>query len=275
MENIVGLKNILNEINSLSSLPNSFCLVGSEGSGKHVLSKYINNKFFNVDYLDITDTLNEETIDSIYRYPQKRLYIIDINEIAGKDQNKLLKFLEEPFANIYICLLANNELSLLSTIRNRVSIFKLDYYTFDELATIAKNNEIDIDDSYYGKCIFTPGDVLKIKTNNIDLKAIDELTDKIVNKLSIASFPNTLSIIDKLNFKDDYDKLDVDFVLSMLYHKYTWRYTNNYSEQTVKLAIIVSKYKTHLLIDSRLDKKKQITSMLIELWENEHGVKRT
>lgn len=274
MENIVGLKNILNEINSLNSLPNSLCLIGSGGSGKHTLAKYINNKFFNVDYLDITDTLNEETIDSIYRYPQKRLYIIDMNKLTEKDQNKLLKFLEEPFANIYICLLANTELSLLSTIRNRVSIFKLDYYTFDELATIAKSNDIDIDDSYYGKCIFTPGDVLKVKTNNIDLKAIDELTDKIVNKLSIASFPNTLSIIDKLNFKDEYDKLDVDFVLSMLYHKYTWKYINNHSKQTVKLAIIVNKYKTHLLFDSRLDKKKQITSMLIELWENEHGVKR-
>ena len=275
MENIVGLKNILNEINSLNSLPNSFCLVGSEGSGKHTLTRYINNKFFNVDYLEITDTLNEETIDSIYRYPQKRLYIININEITEKEQNKLLKFLEEPFANIYICLLVNNELSLLSTIRNRVSIFKLDYYTFDELATITKNNSIDIDVSYYGKCIFTPGDVLRVKTNNIDLKTIDELTDKIVDKLSIASFPNTLSIIDKLNFKDEYDKLDVDFVLSILYHKYTWKYINNYNEQTVKLATIVSKYKTHLLTDSRLDKKKQITSMLIELWETEHGVKRT
>ena len=275
MENIVGLKNILNEINSLSSLPNSFCLVGSEGSGKHTLTRYINNKFFNVDYLEITDTLNEETIDGIYRYPQKRLYIININEITEKEQNKLLKFLEEPFANIYICLLVNNELSLLSTIRNRVSIFKLDYYTFDELATITKNNSIDIDVSYYGKCIFTPGDVLRVKTNNIDLKAIDELTDKIVDKLSIASFPNTLSIIDKLNFKDEYDKLDVDFVLSILYHKYTWKYINNYNEQTVKLATIVSKYKTHLLTDPRLDKKKQITSMLIELWETEHGVKRT
>lgn len=275
MENIVGLKNILNEINSLSSLPNSFCLVGSEGSGKHTLTRYINNKFFSVDYLEITDILNEETIDGIYRYPQKRLYIININEITEKEQNKLLKFLEEPFANIYICLLVNNELSLLSTIRNRVSIFKLDYYTFDELATITKNNSIDIDVSYYGKCIFTPGDVLRVKTNNIDLKAIDELTDKIVDKLSIASFPNTLSIIDKLNFKDEYDKLDVDFVLSILYHKYTWKYINNYNEQTVKLATIVSKYKTHLITDPRLDKKKQITSMLIELWETEHGVKRT
>ena len=275
MENIIGLKNILNEINSLNSLPNSFCLVGSEGSGKHTLTRYINNKFFNVDYLEITDTLNEETIDGIYRYPQKRLYIININKITEKEQNKLLKFLEEPFANIYICLLVNNELSLLSTIRNRVSIFKLDYYTFDELATITKNNSIDIDVSYYGKCIFTPGDVLRVKTNNIDLKAIDELTDKIVDKLLVASFPNTLSIIDKLNFKDEYDKLDVDFVLSMLYYKYTWKYINNYNEQTVKLATIVSKYKTHLITDSRLDKKKQITSMLIELWETEHGVKRT
>ena len=277
MENIVGLTEVLEEINSLKSLPNSFCLVGSEGSGKHTLAKYINNKFFDVEYLDITDTLNEETIDSIYRYPQKRLYIIDINKLTEKDQNKLLKFLEEPFANIYICLLANSELSLLSTIRNRVSIFKLDYYTFDELDIIAKNNNINIDSFYYGKCIFTPGDVLKVKTNNIDLKAIDELTDKIVNKLSVASFPNTLSIIDKLNFKGEYDKLDVDFVLSLLYNKYIWKYINNpeCNGYIVKLAIAVSRCKTHLLTDPRLDKKKQVTSMLIELWEIEHGTQGT
>lgn len=276
MENIVGLKSVLNEINSLKSLPNSFCLVGSEGAGKHTLAKYINNKFFDIDFLDITDNINEETIDSIYAYPQKRLYIIDINKLTEKDQNKLLKFLEEPFANIYICLLANSELSLLSTIRNRVNIFILDYYTFDELNAIAKNNDIDVDSSYYGKCIFTPGDVLKIKTNNINLKAIDELTNKIVDKLSIASFPNTLSIIDKLNFKDEYDKLDVDFVLNLLYNKYIWKYINNpeCSEHIVKLSIAVSRCKTHLLIDPRLDKKKQVTSMLIELWEIEHGTQR-
>lgn len=275
MENIIGLKNVLNEINSLKSLPNSFCLVGDEGSGKHTLTKYINDKFFNIDILNITDNINEETIDNIYRYPQKRLYIIDVNKITEKEQNKLLKFLEEPFFNIYICLLTTSESVLLPTIRNRVSIFKLDFYTFDELDIIAKNNAIDVDSSYYGKCIYTPGDVLKVKTNNIDLKAIDELTDKIVDKLSVASFPNTLSIIDKLNFKDEYDKLDIDFVLSLLYYKYTWKYINKYSEQIVKLAEIVCKYKTHLLIDSRLDKKKQITSMLIDLWEIEHGVKRT
>ena len=274
MENIIGLRKVLNKINSLKSLPNSFCLVGDEGSGKHTLARYINNKFFDIDFLDITDNLNEETIDNIYRYPQKRLYIININKLTEKEQNKLLKFLEEPFDNIYICLLTNSELLLLPTIRNRVSVFRLDHYTFDELDIIAKNNEANVDNTYYGKCIFTPGGVLKIKTNNIDLKAIDELTDKIVDKLSMASFPNTLSIINKLNFKDEYDKLDIDFVLSLLYDKYTRKYINEYKEKVVRLAQVVCKYKTHLLIDPRLDKKKQVTSMLIELWEIEHGVKR-
>ena len=270
MENIIGQKEFLKKIDNLKNLPNSFCLVGNEGSGKHLLAKYINHKFFNIDYLDITDSVNEETIDNIYTYPQKRMYVIDITEITEKEQNKLLKFLEEPYLNIYICLLAEDQSNLIRTVINRVQIFELDYYYINELEEVAEKNNITIDNKYYGRCLFTPGDVLKVKSNNIDLDKVDELADKIVNKLSVASFPNTLSIANKINFKDEYDKLDLMFLLYTLHYKYTWKSIEENDLKWTRLSIIVSTAYTDLIRDLRLDKKKRFTTMLIDLWETEH-----
>ena len=121
MENtLIGQKKIIKKINELSNLPHSFSLIGKAGSGKHVLVKYINDKFFDIPFLDITDNHEEEMLDNIYRYPQKRLYILDMNKITQKEQNKLLKFIEEPFENIYVCLLTTDQNLFLSTMRKRI-----------------------------------------------------------------------------------------------------------------------------------------------------------
>ena len=93
MEEIVGLNSILDKIDtySLDTLPHSIILLGKEGSGKHVISKYIGSRF-NLDVLDISENLSEELIYNIYRYPSPRLYLVDLRLITEKDQNILLKF---------------------------------------------------------------------------------------------------------------------------------------------------------------------------------------
>lgn len=275
MENIVGLKKILNTINKTKDLPHSFVLEGIKGSGKHLILNYINKKFFTFDYLDITTELSEETLNNIYLCPQKKLYVIDTSKITQKEQNILLKILEEPFENIYICLLTDNSIFLLPTIANRTMIYKLDTYTKEELLEVAHINQIEIKDEYIRKYLLTPGDILRLKTNNININNIEELADKIVEKIKLASFPNTLSLIDKINYKDEYDKVDLYLLLRILYIKYIEKYISTKESIYEECFSKVLKTSSSLIINQRLDKKKIFTHLLVSLWEINHAIKRT
>lgn len=267
MDRIIGLKNTLSYIDNLKTLPNSFTLIGERGSGKHLIIEYINKKFFTIPYLDITDELDEGTLNNIYTYPQKRLYVIDISMITEKTQNILLKFLEEPYINIFIVLLTESIDSLLPTIKNRVINIYLDKYSIEELKEVANSNDIKVDDKYYKSILKTPGDVLRLKDDNIDLSKIDVLSSKIVNDIYRASFTNTLSLSEKINFKDEYDKIDLDFLLSFLVIEYMNKYIEKRDDNYLKLKEMVMNVKKNMLLDKRLDKKKLFTSLLIDLWE--------
>lgn len=270
MEDIIGLGNISKHIFSLKELPHSFALIGEEGSGKHLLTGKINDKFFNIPYLDISDSISDELIDGIYTYPQKRLYIIDVSKITEKDQNVILKFIEEPFENIYICLLTLSTSFLLPTVSNRVVKYYLDWYGKSILKQFAESKEIKIDDGWFGDVIRTPGDILKVRSYNVDLNAIGALTLNMVHNMCKASFPNALSIINKINFKDEFDKFDLTFFLRSLYRDYLTCYNKERNNSYLDCALIVNDAHSTLLKDARLDKKRLITNMLIRLWKGTH-----
>ena len=266
---IVGLKNITDRLNtySLDTLPRSIILVGKEGSGKHVVSQYI-SKHFNLPLLDISEVLSEELIANIYREAALKLYLIDLRKIAEKEQNILLKLFEEPPSAAFIVLLANNSFNILPTILNRGHLIALPAYDRMILDNYAKSREVNIDQKYLSTVVETPGDVEKLYTNNISLSAIRELTDKIIDKVSIASFANTLSIADKLNYKDEYDKIDLAFFLKMLaVTSYQQLAENN------KTAYIVFKLTADTirkLADPRVNKRIAILNMLGNLWKEVH-----
>lgn len=264
------LKALLNNIKNLS---NSFALKGRKGSGKHLLLNIINNKFFKEDYLDITDNINEECLNEIFLNNNKRLYVIDVSKITLKEQNILLKFIEEPYSNIYICLLIEDENNILNTVKNRLVIYELPSYKKDELKEFCIKEKIPLEDKYINYLIYTPGDILDINSKNIELNKIEELTLKIILKLKDASFPNTLSIIEKINFKDEFDKIDLDFLLRMLYLKYFEYFEKENNDIYFECLKIVSKY-NRILNNNNVNKSKIFSLLLSELWEINHGIKR-
>lgn len=275
MDEIVGLVEIRAAFEKLDRLPHSFCLVGEEGSGKHVMLSLINERFFSVDYLDMTTTLDDSFIDSIYRYPRKRLYVVDTSDIKQKDQNKILMLLEEPSENTYICLLTKSLNTLLPTIRNRVVAYRLDRYTTSELAAFAKREGIDIAEQYLGSVVRTPGDVLKVRSVNANLDKISDLTRKMVTSMKRASFPNTISILDKINFKDEYDKLDLYFFARSLYAGYAGAYIETSDDTLAACLGAVHDLCSALEEDSRLDKRRAMAVCLTELWRINRGTQRS
>ena len=265
MEKIFGLDYLTSKFDryTLDTLPHSILIIGKEGSGKHVISKYLSDKF-NLNLLDISDNLSDELIDNIYRDVSPRFYLVDLRKITEKEQNILLKLFEEPSANAYIILLANSTFSVLPTILNRGQIFNINIYDKATLMEFAKEKDVKVDPCYFGNIVETPGDVKKLYSSNISMNAITDLVDKIINKINIASYANTLTIVNKLNFKDEYDKIDVDFFLKTLYY--------NSAEECIKgndkAYTIYSNVGETLrkLTDTRLNKRILVTQMLSEIW---------
>lgn len=267
MKDLVGLSKTKSFIDSttLDSFPHSLILLGKEGSGKKEVCNYISNHL-NIDLLDITDELSDELISNIYRFPDLRLYMIDVRRIPQNKQNVFLKLFEEPTSNAFVVVLANSKFQLLSTVLNRGTILNLDIYSKEELKDICIKNNISVEDKYIGTLLKTPGDVLKLYSNNVNMDDINDLCDKIVDKLGIASFTNTLTIIDKINFKDEFDKLDLDLLLNSLYIKYIDRYQKTKDKLNLECGRIVDDTIKKLSFDSRLNKKTMMTSMLVDLW---------
>ena len=71
-----------------------------------------------------------------------KMYIFDEADfLTPAAQNALLKIIEEPPAGVYMLLLCENSLALLSTVRSRAQKISLEIFEASELFTYAKKNE--------------------------------------------------------------------------------------------------------------------------------------
>ena len=126
---------------TLDSLPKSLILCGEEGCGRHSFASDIAEKF-NLEVENITEKLSFEYIIDIALRTTPFLYIIDCDYITQRDQNAILKLLEEPPKMAFICLIAEDEYKLLPTIRNRCIKWQFYRYTKEQLKTFTTNETV-------------------------------------------------------------------------------------------------------------------------------------
>ena len=254
---IIGQEKICSRIDSLSvdQFPRSLMLVGARGSGKHLIVDYVSRRF-NLTVLDITTTLDQQSIEELYHRVEPYIYIIRVNEISVKEENAILKFLEEPLKNSYIILLAETDIGLLQTIVNRCQIWHLQPYKREVLSSFVTNNNM-----YVLSIATTPGQVIELC--NVPFTDMIALADKIIDKISVASVANTLTLSSKIKFKDEpgFDLcLFVDILLQRLVElsiksadtKYNFAY------------MLTSELKKKILIKN-LDRKALFEKYLIKL----------
>lgn len=191
---------------NLDKFPRTLMLIGAPGSGKHLLCEYIANKF-NLQQIDITEIISLETIEEISERVEPYLYRIEINKLSIKEQNIILKFLEEPLANSIIVLLADTVGDILDTVKNRCQQWYLQNYTIEYLREFSDNEQIL-------KICTTPGQIKQLVENNFE--EIFELANKVVDKIAIANLPNVLTIPNKLGFKNERGKIDPRLFISVL-----------------------------------------------------------
>lgn len=242
---------------SITTLPHSILLLGEQGCGKHTLTKEL-AKYFGIDLVDISSNITLDTLIEISDKPIPTMYLIDCSVLTDKHQNILLKCLEEPSMYAYFVLLSVNKAMLLQTVANRCVSFEFEPYTKEVLAQFVQ------DDANVLNVCTTPGQVLSLHSG--DLANLETFCYTIVTKICRANYPNTLSIVKKVNLKDEYDKYDINVFFNTLLNVIYETMTTDYSNKLFEMYNLVSNYKKRLR-DSRLNKEYFMENFLTTLWE--------
>lgn len=186
----------INKYIESKSLPRTLMFEGEYGCGKHTMSNYI-AKRLDVEFEDITESLTLETIEQISLSVIPRVYYIDTSSISVKEQNVILKFLEEPAKGAYIILGAENRNRLLNTVINRCVVFEFSRYDIDSLRKFLPEGTSEIVLRYAA----TPGKVIEFSKHNIE--EIEAFATKILTQIKDANYSNILKIPSKIDFGKD------------------------------------------------------------------------
>lgn len=270
---IVGQDKLLKQLDTytLDTFPRTAMFVGDYGAGKHLICKMLSEKF-NLPLIDISDNINLETLDNICLSTNVNMYLIDASMITEKEQNIILKFLEEPLKNAYIVLLVNNKNRLLPTVTNRCKVFELAKYTKETLSSFI---EIDESNKYILDIANTPGEILNLKDSK--LSDTVALSDKIINCIHKATFANTLTLLDKVSFRarknavveNDTSKIDAFLLTKIIIRKLISNCINNCDPwlfDCYNLTLDLSKKLDNSLQNLGIDQKYLFAQYLSEMW---------
>lgn len=221
---MIGQNNLKSKIRSYDylTLPQSILIEGESGCGKHLLVEEI-SKRFDVDVEDITEHLKYEYLSELFTKALPMIYLVDGSSLTPKDENALLKFLEEPPTVAKVIVLCENRNELLETIQNRCFVLSFDRYTSEELMNFTGNAELL-------RYASTPGQVIELEKNN--LTSVVNLCNLIIDNIGCASIPNALSLVKKFNVdgEDGYDiKLFFRIFLSEIRDRSVANVDNKYS----------------------------------------------
>lgn len=258
---MVGQSNLIAKLKSYSitTLPHSILLVGEKGCGKHTLIKELET-FYKMSAFDITDSISFEAIQEINTCPVSHFYIIDMTKITEKQQNVILKFLEEPTSSTYIILITTSKSILLDTIINRCVTFEFEPYSQAQLTGFLPFVE---DAEMLVKYCHTPGQVISTEVEKI--KELLKLCDNIISNVGKARYPNVLKISQK--FKED-DNLDLFY--SILLEKLLEAFSSTGETKYKEMFYVTSKaLKKHNNI--RFNQELLLDSLMIELHEISRG----
>lgn len=249
---MVGQDHIIKYIDNKTrdTFPRSLILLGENGCGKHSIVTYIKDKL-KLELSNISDNLNLEFIENLYSKPEPYIYIIDAPKITVKEQNVILKFVEEPLKNSYIIILAETKNQLLQTVYNRCQVLSFNPYTREQLQQFT-NDELVL------KIAKTPGQINDLLAS--DLKGMLELAEKIVTKIGTANLPNVLTISDKIAYKNEKDKFDLDIFSKVLLYSIKEEIVRNSSDSRY--------FYMYELVREWLQKKKAPTISQKFLFEN-------
>lgn len=252
---MIGQTNLINKFfqYSLDTLPHSIILCGQYGCGKHTLVSMLANHF-NVELFDISKKLSYEDIIKLFTNTSITFYQIDISDITIDNQNSLLKFLEEPPNNSYIFILCDDLNMLLSTIVNRCQVFKFSSYSKEELLQFCNLSSALEYCSTPGQCI---------KFNNFNIDKANDIINKILTKINIASIPNILQLTNQFNYNDE-GNLNIDIFMRVFIKSITNEINNNNDSKIIQVYYLTNNYYNKFNLNG-INKQKLFEQLLFDI----------
>lgn len=264
----MGLEATIKELKDMKHFPHSLLLLGDEGSGRKTLTRYISKNILNIPLQDISLLLTRDLIDEIISTVTPQILLVDIEKIKTNDQNLMLKLLEEPQDNVYMIIIGNNETQFLPTILSRLFRVNMPVYDKDVLQKICVREGVEISEEDLTFLIKTPGDVIRLKNDNINLIKIKTYVSNLLNNLSNIQYPDLLRKTGDFNYKDEFDKMDVKMFLKTLYMISTEQFIKTKDLYYYDISTRTKDYIERLYLDERLNKQILLSSLFTKLWKD-------
>ena len=234
--------------------------MGQSGCGK----SWIANAFAKQLDLEVVVVQPDSTAEKLIEYyqcPINKMYLIDLKDIVEKDQNKFLKFIEEPSKTMNIILMAESTVGILPTILNRCVKYVFEPYTPEQLKQF--DWAVNCSEEIAYEICKTPGQLLELSADNLD-QALG-LCRAIVSSVDKANYANTLSIVTKINLKDDAKKIDFKLFFDLMTYVAFDDYKKNNNELSFKIYLYTIRQQAKAL-NINVAKEAFLLNYLDNIW---------
>lgn len=264
MFTLTGQKKLLATLNSytLDTLPHSLMLIGEEGCGKRTFFTYLANRL-NLELVNITDHCSDEDLDTYLSCPIPKMYLIDMRGFLEKEQNKFLKFIEEPSTTCFIAVTANSEIGVLDTILNRCIRLHFTQYTFDEMKEIADFFHPNFSELDYQICR-TPGKLIEL--DDTATSKLKTLCEQILAMKKPMRYGAVLEQYTKINCFENYDQFNFEAFLNMLAYVASTSFMTNLDDHSYAVLKLTQTYLKKLAIAPKVNKHDFLLSFFTVLY---------
>ena len=262
MNAVIGQEKLVKALEgyTLETAPKTILFLGQSGCGK----SWIANAFAKQLDLEVVVVKPDSTAEKLIEYyqcPINKMYLIDLKDIVEKDQNKFLKFIEEPSKTMNIILMAESTVGILPTILNRCVKYVFEPYTPEQLKQF--DWAVNCSEEIAYEICKTPGQLLELSADNLD-QALG-LCRAIISSVDKANYANTLSIITKINLKDDAKKIDFKLFFDLMTYAAFDDYKKNNNELSFKIYLYTIRQQAKAL-NINVAKEAFLLNYLDNIW---------
>ena len=262
MNAVIGQEKLVKALEgyTLETAPKTILFLGQSGCGK----SWIANAFAKQLDLEVVVVQPDSTAEKLIEYyqcPINKMYLIDLKDLVEKDQNKFLKFIEEPSKTMNIILMAESTVGILPTILNRCVKYVFEPYTPEQLKQF--DWAVNCSEEIAYEICKTPGQLLELSVDNLD-QALG-LCRAIVSSVDKANYANTLSIVTKINLKDDAKKIDFKLFFDLMTYAAFDDYKKNNNELSFKIYLYTIRQQAKAL-NINVAKEAFLLNYLDNIW---------
>ena len=199
---------------TLKESPSKFIIIaGEKGSGKKTLVQEVFG--INGYWVHNTSVASvREMIENAYKYHDATFVLPDADSMSLQAKNALLKVVEECPNNNRFIMTLENENNTLEPIKSRATIYQMEEYTNEELLYYFHcnypHNNVD-DDTIILELCTNPGEIELL--NKMGVQDFYSYVQKVVDNIIQVSGANAFKIADKISFKEDDCKYDLQMFL--------------------------------------------------------------